>query len=169
MPSYSAYSSPPSSNQNPSFYRITRYFLFFFFPCWPILRVQRNRRRYSKEYELESFILPSRYLRKTCAQTFAGGNKSCFVDASSSRLRATFNRDTRPFLLRLFRGKRKIAETWNTGFAFSGRPPSPLSQQRFLQHNFSPLRLYSLWRFTWKINSSLFHSQSLSERTREML
>lgn len=30
MPSYSAYSSPPSSNQNPSFYRITRYFLFFF-------------------------------------------------------------------------------------------------------------------------------------------
>lgn len=31
MPSYSAYSSPPSSNQNPSFYRITRYFLFFFF------------------------------------------------------------------------------------------------------------------------------------------
>lgn len=100
------------SSSSSSFYRVTRYFLSFFF-----LVVQRNRRRYSKEYALlykyeKSFILLSpRYLRKTCAQTFAGGKKSCFVDASPFIRATTFNRDTRPFLLRLFRGKRKIAET----------------------------------------------------------
>lgn len=42
------------SSSSSSFYRITRYFLsfFFFFPRWPTLCVQRNRRRYSKEYAL---------------------------------------------------------------------------------------------------------------------
>lgn len=107
-----------SSKQNPSFYRITR-FSFFFFPLHHSLLTHPVCTKKQKEIfkgisarfctELESFILLPRYLRKTSAQTFAGETNP--VSSMRGRLRATFNRDTRPFLLRLFRGKRKIAET----------------------------------------------------------
>lgn len=108
------------SSSSSFFYRITRYFLSFFFfflvdpPC--VCRetegdIQRNTRFCTSTKKVFFILLSPRYLRKTCAQTFAGGKKSCFVDASPFIRATTFNRDTRPFLLRLFRGKRKIAET----------------------------------------------------------
>lgn len=94
-------------------------FFFFFFPPHHSLLTHPVCTKKQKEIfkgisarfctELESFILLPRYLRKTSAQTFAGETNP--VSSMRGRLRATFNRDTRPFLLRLFRGKRKIAET----------------------------------------------------------
>lgn len=89
-------------------------FSFFFFSS--LCRetegdIQRNTRFCTSTKKVFFILLSPRYLRKTCAQTFAGGKKSCFVDASPFIRATTFNRDTRPFLLRLFRGKRKIAET----------------------------------------------------------
>ena len=96
---------------------IFSFFLFFFLVDPPrVCRetegdIQRNTRFCTSTKKVFFILLSPRYLRKTCAQTFAGGKKSCFVDASPFIRATTFNRDTRPFLLRLFRGKRKIAET----------------------------------------------------------